>query len=55
MANGAMEDQGQDVYIALEKNNNLYEQIKQKLGRCNGETKNADINKLEECRVTEVT
>ena len=39
MANGAMEDQDQDVYGALEKNKNLEEQVKQLPGQCRVETK----------------
>ena len=51
MANVGMEDHDQDVYEALEKNKNFKEQIKQKLGKCNGETKKAETNNVEECIV----
>ena len=46
MANGAMEDQDQYVYGALEKNNYLEEQFKQKPGQCNVETKKASTNNM---------
>ena len=44
MANVGMEDHNQDVYDALEKNKNFKDQIKQKLGKYNGETKKTEIN-----------
>ena len=46
MANGAMEDQDQDVSGALEKNRNLGEQVQQKPGQWNVESKKAQTNNM---------
>ena len=39
MVNGAMEDEDQHFYGALEENKNFTEQIYQKLDKCNNEKK----------------
>ena len=44
-----MADEDQHVYGALEKNKNSTEQIYQKPGKCNAETKKAETNNAEEC------
>ena len=43
MCNGAMKDQSQDMYGALEKNNTLEKQVKQ--GHCNVDTKHRENHK----------
>ena len=44
MGNGAMENQNQDMYGALEKNKTLEKQVRQ--GQCNVDTKKAQTNNI---------
>ena len=44
-----MQNNDQHVYGALEENKNFTEQIQQKPGECNSETKKTETNNVEEC------